>query len=97
MKEKKKDKNEEYFREIIRKLDSMGSMLKKILGENVVTLGDDDEKLLDNQDLCMLLGISKRTLQRYRQNGVLTYYIVKGKPYYKASEVKDKLRKICKS
>jgi hypothetical protein len=29
----------------------------------------DGELLLDNQDLCMLLNVSKRTLQRYRSSG----------------------------
>ena len=29
------------------------------------------ERLYDNQEVCLLLRISKRTLQRYRNNGVL--------------------------
>ena len=35
-----------------------------------------DKKLriwLDNQDVCQLLNISKRTLQTYRNNGILPY------------------------
>lgn len=30
------------------------------------------ERLYDNQEVCLLLRISKRTLQRYRNNGVLS-------------------------
>lgn len=30
-------------------------------------------KWLDNEDVCRLLGISKRTLQTYRDNGTLPY------------------------
>lgn len=33
------------------------------------------ERLYDNQDVCLLLNISKRTLQRYRDNG-LKYYTI---------------------
>ena len=32
------------------------------------------ERLYDNQEVCLLLRISKRTLQRYRNNGVLKFY-----------------------
>jgi len=31
------------------------------------------QKWLDNQDVCMMLNISKRTLQTYRDNGTLPY------------------------
>ena len=33
----------------------------------------DGEILLDNQDLCQLLNVSKRTLQRYRDSGELPF------------------------
>ena len=35
----------------------------------------DGDKLLDNQDMCELLGITKRTLARYRQKKLVTYYM----------------------
>ncbi len=34
------------------------------------------ERLYDNQEVCLLLRISKRTLQRYRNNGVLKFYSI---------------------
>ena len=30
----------------------------------------DGERLLDNQDLCLLLKVSAKTLQRYRKKGI---------------------------
>ena len=42
---------------------------------------------IDNYDLCQLLGITKRTLARYRQKKLVTYYMIDGRTYYKASEV----------
>ena len=36
-----------------------------------------------------LLGVTKRTLARYRQKKLVTYYMIDGRTYYKASEVQD--------
>ena len=47
----------------------------------------DGELLLDNQDLCMLLNVSKRTLQRYRATGELPFQTLYHKTYYKESDV----------
>ena len=47
----------------------------------------DGEQLLDNQDLCQLLQTSKRSLQRYRSSGALTYHMLWHKVYYKESDV----------
>jgi hypothetical protein len=52
----------------------------------------DGDKLLDNQDMCLLLGITKRSLARYRQKKMIPYYQGDRKTYYKASEVRDFLK-----
>jgi len=66
-----------------RKLDRM-SKIKEAM---------DGDKLLDNHDLCMLLGVTKRTLQRYRQMHKIIYYRIDGKTYYKASEIEEFLQR----
>lgn len=43
---------------------------------------------LDNEAVCAYLKISRRTLQRYRSNGVITYSLVGRKTYYTISEIK---------
>jgi hypothetical protein len=45
------------------------------------------EILYDNQDLCMMLNVSKRTLQRYRSYEWLDYKQIDQKIYYLQSEV----------
>ena len=50
------------------------------------------DELLDNQDLCLLLKASKRSLQRYRTNGVLPYHTIEGKVYYKLSDIHEFIR-----
>ena len=49
------------------------------------------DKLLDNADLAELLGMSQRTLARYRQEGKIKYYLVEknGKSFYLASEIQS--------
>lgn len=43
---------------------------------------------LDNEAVCAYMKISKRTLQRYRSNGVIAYSLVGRKTYYTISEIK---------
>ena len=52
----------------------------------------DGDTLLDNYDLCRLLGVTKRTLARYRQKKLIRYYMIAGRTYYKASEIQDFLQ-----
>ncbi|MCC8174249.1 MAG: helix-turn-helix domain-containing protein [Odoribacter sp.] len=47
----------------------------------------DISEWLDNQDLCQLLNISKRTLQTLRDNGTLAYTQISHKIYYKPEDV----------
>lgn len=47
-----------------------------------------DEHLFDNQDLCLFLKVSPRTLQRYRMDGLLPYQVIRKRNYYKESDVK---------
>ena len=51
------------------------------------TLMPDGEGLLDNTDLCQMLNVSKRTLQRYRSLGELPFTMIYHKTYYKESDV----------
>ena len=45
------------------------------------------ELLLDNQDLCIMLNVSKRSLQRYRSLGWLPFKRIDQKTFYLQSEV----------
>jgi len=53
----------------------------------------DGDRLLDNQDLCQLLGVTKRTLRYYRQKKLISYYQINGKTFYKASEIEGFLKR----
>ena len=45
------------------------------------------KKWLDNQDVCDVLGISKRTLQTYREKGLLPFSRIRHKIFYKPEDV----------
>ena len=42
---------------------------------------------MDSQEVCLLLGFSKRTLQYYRSNGRLSYSQIGSKIYYKSADI----------
>lgn len=45
------------------------------------------EDWLDNQDVCQLLNISLRSLQSYRNRGIIAYSMIGHKCYYKRSDL----------
>lgn len=49
---------------------------------------------LDNQDVCLRLCISPRTLQTLRDNGTLAYSQIQHKTYYKAEDVDRILHRV---
>lgn len=65
--------------------------------DNSITPKIDDEILLDNQDLCLLLKVSTRTLQRFRTSGRLPYRLIGRKVYYLESDVTDFIHRGCKT
>ena len=52
------------------------------------------ENWLDSQEVCLLLGFSKRTLQYYRSSGRLAYSQIGSKIFYKSSDLKELLRTV---
>lgn len=60
--------------------------------------GDHQDKSLnhwlDNQDVCQILSISKRTLQTYRDNGTLAYTQINHKIFYKPEDVEAVINKL---
>ena len=45
------------------------------------------ENWLDSQEVCLMLGFSKRTLQYYRSSGRLAYSQIGSKIYYKSADI----------
>jgi len=66
----------ERFKQFVQKVNKLCCLQNKRLG-----------KWLDNQEACMMLNISKRTLQSYRDNGTLPFSQINHKMYYKPEDV----------
>lgn len=87
---------EKLFGLIMERLDRQEQLLEDIRQEQRMGHPAEDpaamkclngERLYDNQDLCMMLQVSKRSLQRYRSIGILPYLMLRQKTYYKESDV----------
>lgn len=80
-----KEEFEDWMRRIMARFDKQDRKLDDMNKPHQTLL--EGEVLFDNQDLCQLLHISKRTLQRYRDTGELPFQRLHGKLYYKGSDV----------
>ena len=79
-----KENFEAWMERIMDRLDMQDKKIDRLLNSQNCL---DGEKLLDNQDLCFLLKVSVKTLQRYRKKGILPYLLLDGKYYYRASDI----------
>jgi Helix-turn-helix domain len=78
----------EAFQKIVNQLDAINNKLNN--QKETTPLA---EVWLDNQDVCSLLHISKRTLQHYRDSEILPYSQIGAKIYYKSSDIDTFLEK----
>ena len=77
--------------QIQRALIDIGTSLQRIehkLNEGPSVKND----WLDSQDICKMLQISKRTLDSYREKGLLPFSKIGGKVFYRAKDIEDYLR-----
>ena len=78
---------EVWMQKLMERLDRQDELLLAMKAEGKQPAITESIRLFDNQDLCMLLQISKRTLQRYRSVGALPYKTLGKKTYYSEEDV----------
>jgi len=71
---------------LIRALEKIDARLETKTKEQPLS-----EIWLDVSETCQVLKISKRTLQNYRDNGVLPFSQISGKIYFKAADIEEHL------
>ncbi len=84
------------YREIVKKLDLIYRyILKEIEEKKKIPICPtmNGEMMLDNQEVCQMLSVSKRTLQRYRASKELPFYSHDHKTWYLESEILAYLQK----
>ncbi len=79
------DKVEAYLEKILEQIE----LLHKKTDRLVHGTTGKELKLMDNQDLCQLLNVDKRTLQRYRSKGTLKYLRIEGKTFYTIEQINE--------
>lgn len=84
-----KDFIQKWFEQFMGRFDRLDKFMDIMSGRHNVLKG---ERLLDNQDLCQMLNVSKRTLQRYRSAGELTYITIHHKIFYTEKNVEKFIR-----
>ncbi|GHV48617.1 DNA-binding protein [Bacteroidia bacterium] len=76
------------FEQMMQSFENFVSQVKELCGKNC-----NNEQWLNNKEVCGLLQISQRTLQSYRDTGVLPYSQIGHKCYYKASDIEQIINK----
>lgn len=76
------------FKQILRQLEEIKLGLDKKAKQSPLS-----NSWLDNNEVCALLKISKRTLQSYRDEGDIPFSQIGAKIYYQASDIEAFLKK----
>jgi hypothetical protein len=74
-----------FFTEIVNKIQVMEAAIERMREVNL----SSDVKWLNSEAVMRKLGISKRTLQNYRDTGILPHSIVGGKFFYNIRDIEE--------
>jgi ribosome-binding protein aMBF1 (putative translation factor) len=80
----------EAFKKLMEELRSIDERFAEIIKKAQQPLS---ERWLDNQEVCEILNISKRTLQTYRDEQIIPYSQIGNKLYYRAKDIERFLNK----
>ena len=72
---------------LIRALDKIDARLETKTKEQPLS-----EIWLDVSETCLVLKVSKRTLQQYRDKGILPFSQISGKIYFRAADIENHLK-----
>lgn len=77
----------EAYKILLQKIDRIHSFVQK-KEKAIIQQSDPSEVWLSDQDAATILRVSRRTMQRLRSNGEITYSIRGGRVWYLLAEVK---------
>lgn len=72
------------FEQMMQRFEDFTKQINMLCGKN-----RSNENWLDNKQVCKLLRISLRTLQTYRDTGVLPFSQIGRKCYYKVTDIEQ--------
>lgn len=77
--------NDEWVVDFMEQLDSMLNGIESMNEKSRASFGN--ERFLTDKEVSAWLKVSRRTLQDYRNNGMVSYYQLGGKILYKESDI----------
>ena len=77
--------NDEWAAGFMEQLDSMLNGIESMNEKSKASFGN--ERFLTDKEVSAWLKVSRRTLQDYRNNGMVSYYQLGGKILYKESDI----------
>lgn len=80
------------IKDMLQKMDATEQMLDKMLSRTTPSFMG--ERYITDEELSKRLKLHRRTLQDYRTQGILPYYLICGKVLYKESEIQLLLDKM---
>lgn len=86
-----REKDHEWVKSVHSNFDRLLVSLEKLLSKHQPSVFNDE--LLTDKEVAHLLKVSRRTLQDYRNNGILPYTQVGGKILYRTSDIERTLMK----
>lgn len=86
-----REKDHEWVKTFHSNFDRLLALLERVLEKRQPSAYGDE--LLTDKEVAYLLKVSRRTLQDYRNNGILPYTQVGGKILYRASDIEKTLMK----
>lgn len=86
-----REKDHEWVKNFHLNFDRLLASLEKLFNQHRPSMFGDE--LLTDKEVAYLLKVSRRTLQDYRDNGILPYTQVGGKILYRASDIERTLMK----
>ena len=79
----------EAFKKLIDSVNELKEIVQKNNDEqNPSGVQFQNKAWLNKKEACRMLRISERTLQTYRNNGIIPYSRIQGKIYYKLEDIK---------
>ena len=81
--------NDMRVRSFFSSLENLSNRVEKIRKDNKPSL--DGERYYTDKELAVILKVSRRSLQDYRNNGILPYTQIGGRILYRASDIERTL------
>lgn len=81
--------SEEQYKDLVEQFNSIKLLIKE--GQRI-----KQDTLYDNATFLKLMGISKKTAQTWRDNGLITFSQISGKIYYRQKDILDMLERNAK-